>query len=88
MGVTEFPTLFLFDHGEKINFTGQRDKQGIVDWVNRKAGPPSLELDCDTLQSKMKEMKDDRLALNYFGDTQMAIFDLFKKAARSVELEK
>ena len=47
-----------------------------------------MELDCDTLQTKMKEMKDDRLALNYFGDTKMALFDFFEKAARSAALEK
>ena len=88
MGVTQFPTVFFFKNGEKIDFTGQRDKKGIVDWVNRKAGPPSFEVDCNTLQSKMKEMKDDRLALNYFGDIQMALFDTFKLAARSVDLEK
>ena len=77
MGVTEFPTIFLFENGKKIDFTGERDKHGIVNWVNRRTGPPSLELDCDTLQSKMKELKEDKLALNYFGDTQMALFDTF-----------
>ena len=36
----------------------------------------------------MNELKEDKLALNYFGDTQMALFDSFSKAARSQALEK
>ena len=47
-----------------MDYTGGRTKDTIVQWVNKKTGPASLEVDCAGMESKVAETM---LALSYFG---------------------
>jgi len=43
-GVRGFPTLFFFVNGTKIDFKGDRSKEGIISWVNKKILPVTTEI--------------------------------------------
>uniref|UniRef100_A0A7S3CQC5 Protein disulfide-isomerase n=1 Tax=Strombidium rassoulzadegani TaxID=1082188 RepID=A0A7S3CQC5_9SPIT len=70
-GIQGFPTLFFFKNGEKQEYTGGRTKDTIVNWVLKKSGPPSIELTCEALKSKVEE---DKFVLAYFGEESDALF--------------
>jgi len=36
-----FPTIFFFKNGQKYEFNGGRDAEGILKYINSKTGPPS-----------------------------------------------
>ena len=48
-----------------MDYGGGRTTDTIVEWVNKKTGPASLAVDCDTMQSKTAAAGK---ALAYFGD--------------------
>lgn len=43
-GVRGFPTLFFFINGTRIDYKGDRTKDGIISWVNKKVLPVTTEL--------------------------------------------
>lgn len=43
-GVAGYPTLFFFINGTKIDYTGGRETDQIVDWLNRKLLPPITDI--------------------------------------------
>ena len=62
-----------------MNYTGGRAKKAIVDWVIKKSGPPSIEVECGTL---VRTKSTFTLALIYFGDFEDALFEVFMESAR------
>ncbi|KAH1184416.1 protein disulfide-isomerase A2 [Mauremys mutica] len=68
-GVTGYPVLKLFRDGNRthpIDFTGQRDAEGIVRWMRRKAGP-STEL-----------LQDEASALEFIASQDVVVIGFFK----------
>jgi protein disulfide-isomerase A1 len=51
-GIQGFPTLFYFINGNKMEYTGGRTKDTIVEWILKKSGPPSTELTCAVIKEK------------------------------------
>jgi len=70
-GIQGFPTLFFFKGGNKLEYTGGRTKDAIVEWVTKKSGPPSLEATCDVLKSKVESSK---FVLTYFGGEDETLY--------------
>jgi len=62
--VQGFPTLLFFNNGNKVDYTGGRTKDAIIEWVVKKSGPPSLEATCEVLKTKVESSK---FILAYFG---------------------
>jgi len=75
-----FPTLAWFNHGTKMDYTGGRTKDTIVEWINKKTGPVSAEVDCAGMESKAGEAQ---LALSYFGAMEGDLWDNYMNAARN-----
>jgi protein disulfide-isomerase A1 len=73
-GIQGFPTLFFFKNGEKMEYSGGRTKDAIVNWIIKKSGPPSQEVDCSGLK---KKIEDNKFTMAYFGAEDS---DLFKNA--------
>ena len=49
-----------------MDYNGPREENGIVNWVLKKVGPPSMELSsCEDLDAKVEGTK---LALAFFGE--------------------
>lgn len=80
MSVRGYPAVFFFNHGNKIDYSGRRDKDSIIDWINNKSGgATSIEVDCDM----MRRSSQDKLALSYFGALEGDVFETFMKGAKS-----
>jgi len=67
------PTLMWFVDGKPSDYDGRgREPEQIVEWVLRKAGPPSKELSCDGLE---QIAKSDKFSVVYFGNTEDAAYN-------------
>lgn len=60
-----FPTLYFYNKGAQSEYTGGRSENDIVNWILKRVGPPSTEVTCDELKTKVSQNK---LTLVYFGD--------------------
>ena len=76
--VIQFLT-FVFRSGTKIDYTGGRTEDTIVQWINKKTGPASEEVDCATMETKTGEGK---LNLSFFGDLSGDLWDAYMGAAK------
>ena len=63
-----------------MDYTGGRTKDTIIEWVNKKTGPASLEVSCEDMKTKAGEAK---LALSYFGELTGDLFETFMKGAKN-----
>ena len=63
-----------------MDYSGGRTKDTIIEWVNKKTGPPSTEVDCEGMKAKTADAK---LALSYIGALEGDLFESFMKSAKS-----
>ena len=63
-----------------MEYTGGRTKDTIVEWINKKTGPVSAEVDCATMEAKTAEAQ---LAISYFGALEGDLWDNYMNAARN-----
>jgi|Transcript_36645 protein disulfide-isomerase A1 len=80
MAIKGFPTLYFWNQGTKMDYTGGRTKDTIIEWINKKTGPASTEVDCEGMKAKTAEAK---LALSYFGALEGDLFETFMKGAKN-----
>lgn len=81
-GVKGFPTLHWFVNGERQDYTGGREKDTIISWINKKTGPASNELNCADLKSKTADGRN----FVYFGTSfDGEDFNAFLKVAQQTE---
>jgi len=66
-----FPTLVFFKGGEKMEYSGGRTKDTIINWVVKKSGPPSVAVDCAGLA---KNLEDNKFTIAYFGKLEDALY--------------
>ena len=64
-GVRGYPTLFFFLNGEKIDYTGQRNKEGMLNWLLKKTRDPVTEIDAEKYGQLAQE---GGVAIVYHGD--------------------
>ena len=83
LGIKTFPALFFYNKGQKLDYKGGRTKEAIVDNVNKRYAPLSVELDCSTMVTKKD--KGGR-ALLYIGNIKDELYDVFMKGAGNPEL--
>lgn len=72
--------LFLFSQGTKLDYTGGRTTDTIVQWINKKTGPASEEVDCAAMETKTGEGK---LNVSFFGEAAGDLWDAFMVAAKN-----
>jgi protein disulfide-isomerase A1 len=63
-----------------MDYNGGRTKDTIIEWINKKTGPVSSEVDCAGMESKTAEAN---LAISYFGALEGDLWDNFMKSARN-----
>ena len=70
----------MIRHGEKTEYTGGRTEVEIVNWILKRVGPPSTQVDCDKLKEKVEQSK---LVAAFFGDSSSSQFnDVFIGATK------
>ena len=77
-GVKGYPTLKWFVNGEESDYTGGRTADEIVNWINKRTGPPSKAVDGAELD---KTVEDSKLVVVFFGDEGSDEFKAFETAA-------
>jgi len=80
MEVKGFPTLYFFNQGAKMDYTGGRTTDTIIEWLNKKTGPVSVEVDCAAMKEKTAEAN---LAISYFGAAEGDLWEAYMKGARN-----
>ena len=78
-GVQGYPTLKWFVNGEPTDYNGGRTKDEIVNWINKRSGPPSKEVDASTLA---KTIEDNKVVVVFYGSNDDK-FKAFENAASS-----
>jgi len=63
-----------------MEYSGGRTKDTIVDWINKKTGPVSKEVDCAGMESDTAEAK---MALSFFGALEGEMYEAFMKSANN-----
>jgi len=83
-----FPTLKLFkSDGEPMDYTGGRDANGIVAWLDKKTGPPCTEIsDEKSLETLTNE--ENVLIGGFFDDVTSKNAKLFEDLAKKDERHK
>lgn len=75
-----FPTLKWFVNQEPQEYKGGRTADEIVNWVKKRSGPPSTEVD----DSKIEELKNsEKIVVVFYGDKDSTEFGEYEKAAGS-----
>jgi len=77
-GIQGFPTLHWFVGGERSDYTGGRTTDTIVEWITKRTGPISEEVDCAGLATKIEE---ENLLFAFAGEWDGDLFEQFGKAA-------
>ncbi|OPJ87752.1 protein disulfide-isomerase A2 [Patagioenas fasciata monilis] len=85
-GVTSYPTLKLFRDGNRTHplaYTGRMDAEGIVRWMQRRAGPRATLLqDTDTAAAFISSQ--DLVVIGFFKDLQGQAAQAFYEVAGEV----
>lgn len=55
-GVSGYPTIFFFINGTKIDFNGDRTKEAIIGWVEKKVLPATIDI---TSQDELDRLAED-----------------------------
>lgn len=77
-GVKGFPTLKWFVNGEPQEYNGGRTEDEIVNWIKKKSGPPSAQVD----DAKLEELKkSEKFLVVFFGASDSTEFAEFEKVA-------
>ena len=63
-----------------MDYNGGRTKDTIIEWINKKTGPVSLEVDCAGMEAKTGEAS---LSISYFGAQEGDLWDNYMNAARN-----
>lgn len=85
-GVRGYPTLKFFKSGKPQDYKGPRDGAGIVSWLEKKTGPPAIQVnDMETFE-KMKEYPV--VVVGVFKDQESDDAKEFLKAAGAIEDHK
>ncbi|XP_032125241.1 protein disulfide-isomerase A2 isoform X4 [Sapajus apella] len=71
-GVTEYPTLKFFHHGNRTHpeeYTGPREAEGIVEWLRRRVGPSARQLEDEEGAQALIDARD-LVVIGFFQDLQ------------------
>jgi len=84
--VDGYPTLKFFNHGQPSDYSGPREAQGIVDWLEKRSGPQWTEVNSKVELERLVKEKES-IAVGFFSDLESswAATKLFREVAALVE---
>ncbi|XP_074237937.1 protein disulfide-isomerase A2 isoform X5 [Saimiri boliviensis] len=83
-GVTEYPTLKFFRHGNRTHpeeYTGPREAERIVEWLRRRVGPSATRLEDEAGAQALIDARD-LVVIGFFQDLQGEDVGTFLALAR------
>jgi len=79
-----FPTIkFFVKNSEPIDYTGGRTSQEIINWLKKRTGSPTTEV--NTVEDAQKFISEKDVVAFFFGPTTSQSFEEFVKVARSFD---
>jgi len=85
--VRGYPTLKFFRNGKAIEYKGGRTADTIVDWVEKKTGPPAVSV--DTVDAIKKFVEDNKVGIvGFFKDAESPAAKNFKSVAGDMDDQK
>jgi len=77
-----FPTIIFFKNGEKMEYDGPRQAEGITSWVKKRSGPPSETLKSDEISSFLSKGSS---VVGVFKDEESKLYKAFIKTAKEID---
>lgn len=83
-GIRGYPTLKFFRSGSQVDYTGGREQDTIVSWLEKKTGPAAKEL--ETVETAEEFLKENNVAVvGFFKDRESAEAKAFMATAVAVD---
>ncbi|XP_055627147.1 protein disulfide-isomerase isoform X2 [Toxorhynchites rutilus septentrionalis] len=83
-GIRGYPTLKFFRSGTPIEYSGGREKDTIISWLEKKTGPAAKEL--EDVASAEEFLKENNVAVvGFFKDRESAEAKVFLATANAVD---
>ncbi|XP_015709697.1 protein disulfide-isomerase A4 [Coturnix japonica] len=82
--VTGYPTLKIFRKGKPYDYSGPREKYGIVDYMIEQAGPPSKQIQATKQVQEFLKDGDDVIIIGVFSGETDEAYQLYQEAAHSL----
>jgi len=80
-GVQGYPDMRIFRKGEQVKYNGPREAEGITEYMERQAGPPSREIHTlKGVKDFMKSNFDEPVILGVFQDENDPMLKLYYEA--------
>jgi len=83
-GVQGFPTLKFFKKGKAVEYGGGRTESEIISWLNKKTGPPAVNVDTAEALKDFVE-KRDVAVVGFIDDKESALAKVFLEVADSTD---
>jgi protein disulfide-isomerase A1 len=78
-----YPTLKFYSNGQYSDYTGGRTSQDIIQWIKKKSGPPSTEI--NSVEEVEKFKANGNFVFLYFGSENSEKFKFFNTVASKYE---
>ncbi|XP_068252831.1 protein disulfide-isomerase A4 isoform X1 [Nyctibius grandis] len=82
--VTGYPTLKIFRKGKPYDYSGPREKYGIVDYMIEQAGPPSKQIQATKQVQEFLRDGDDVIIIGVFSEENDKAYQLYQEAANGL----
>ncbi|XP_074431751.1 protein disulfide-isomerase A4 isoform X1 [Larus michahellis] len=82
--VTGYPTLKIFRKGKPYDYSGPREKYGIVDYMIEQAGPPSKQIQATKQVQEFLRDGDDVIIIGVFSGENDKAYQLYQEAANGL----
>lgn len=83
-GIRGYPTLKFFRSGSQVDYTGGREQDTIVSWLEKKTGPAAKEL--ETVEAAEEFLKENNVAVvGFFKDRESAEAKAFFATAVAID---
>jgi len=82
--VRGYPTLKFFKDGKVVEYGGERNAAGIVNWLKKKTGPPAVTLE-KVDDAKALADKNEVFVMGFFKDHESAEAKAFLEAASDID---
>ncbi len=76
--VQGYPTIFFFHKGEKLDFSGQRTKEYLLNWLLKKTRDPLVPVDQAAYE---KLQTEEKVSIVFHGDASSTEGQLVSKLA-------